>query len=449
MARNPRLAETLSIIKHPTLIGAATIAATAIGIVQSAYVVRTLHGELFGKLVLMQTTWQTIVLLTNFGTNINGMYGMAAAIGSSDSRKAADSLSYLIKGSLLSSCLAAVGAIALSFALPGYVGLGKKTLLAFSLTGILSIFAVPEVCAMAVIQARRRMSLFSALLVINATIDMIFTIFLTHRFSVYGALVASSAASVLSAPGYLYLISRDASASEGLVALFRRKVLRIHFLDGLWMAVDRNIGTLYSIIPYHIVSWIYGPAVTGSLRIASRLCEVSAIPQNAITTNAASLIPNAFARGEMGKAWRLFWSNIKLGGMIAAISAAVLLLFGKKILGLIYGPTGEASAFLIPSLIPYVLVAALGPIGTMYRLMNLVPKAVMRRAFLTLGTAVVLYAVLPASNPAFAGIARSAFYIVSTTYLLWLVLSHKEQAKRMSPVPVPMIQPQEGQLGNP
>lgn len=430
-----------AILKNSFLIGAASVAATVIGILQSAYVVRTLNVELFGKLVLMQTTWQTLTLLTNFGTNVNGMYRMATSIGSSDEEKAAESLSYLIKGIFLSNVLAGLAAIGVSLFLPGYVGLGRETLVAFSLLGILAVFSTPGICAMAIVQARRRMKLFSGLLVISAAINAASTVILTYRFGVYGALVASSVASVAAAPFYISFIRRDAAASEGIVALLKRKSLRTNFMDGFWMSLDRNIGQFYSILPYHIVNWIYGPSVTGALRIASRLCEVSAIPQNSITTNAQSLIPVAMARGDAKRAWSMFWNNVYLGGAVAVLSTVALLLFGERILGLIYGPTGASSAYLIPGLIPYVLVAALGPIGVMYRLMNLVSKAVFFRIILTLGTAAVLYIALPPSDPSFSGLARSSFYVVSTAFLLWMVLRHKDDVDEKEPVGVPVIEP--------
>lgn len=430
-----------AILRNSFLIGAASVAATAIGILQSAYVVRTLNGELFGKLVLMQTTWQTLALLTNFGTNVNGMYRMATSIGSSDGEKASESLSYLIKGVFLSNILAGMAAVGVSLFLPGYVGLGQETLIAFSLVGILAVFSTPEVCAMAIVQARRRMKLFSGLLVISAAVNTAITIFLTYRFGVYGALVASSVASAVAAPFYISFIRRDAAASEGIAALLKRKVLRANFMDGFWMSLDRNIGQFYSILPYHIVNWIYGPSVTGSLRIASRLCEVSAIPQNAITTNAQSLMPVEWVRGKRENAWKVFWKNVSLGGAIAVLASVALLVFGKLILGLIYGPTGVSSAYLIPGLIPYVLVAALGPVGVMYRLMNLVSRAVFFRVVLTLLTGAILYLALPPSDSSFSGLARSSFYVVSTAFLLWMVLKHKDDAMQKEPAVVPVVEP--------
>lgn len=430
-----------AILRNSFLIGAATVAATAIGILQSAYVVRTLKGELFGKLVLMQTTWQTLALLTNFGTNVNGMYRMAAAIGSSDREKAAESLSYLMKGVFLSNVLAGLAAVGVSLFLPGYVGLGRETLIAFSLLGVLAVFSTPEVCAMAIVQARRRMELFSGLLVISAAVNTASTIILTYRFGVYGALVASSVASVVAAPFYISFIRRDDAASGGIAVVLKRKALRANFLDGFWMSLDRNIGQFYSILPYHIVNWIYGPSVTGSLRIASRLCEVSAIPQNAITTNAQSLIPVEMAQGNVKTAWKMFWKNVSIGGAMAVLSSVALLVFGKWILGLIYGSTGASSAYLIPGLIPYVLVAALGPIGVMYRLMDLVSRAVFFRVALTLFTAAILYIALPASDPSFSGLARSSFYVVSTAFLLWMVLKHKDNIKEKETAVVPVVTP--------
>ena len=190
-------------------------------------------------------------------------------------------------------------------------------------------------------------------------------------------------------------------------------------------AVWTQLGTL-------AVGAVAGPVQAGGFRIAQRVAKAIGNPVELVTRALFPEFAKLVARGEFQKLSRMLLRITLVATALAAVTVAIIVVGGQRIIGLIAGPQYEFAY--LPMLLLSVATAidlasfALDPYHIAYGRAGRILRI---RLVAAVGYLIVLALLLPrlgASGAAIAGIAASIIQFVQLGLSIWQIV--RDQAKR-------------------
>lgn len=161
--------------------------------------------------------------------------------------------------------------------------------------------------------------------------------------------------------------------------VFRRAAtvsLRGYWRSGIAMALDKNIGNLFTQFPLTLVGVLAGPTAAGLLGIGLDVVQRSALLTGPVLENVQAVVPQSVGRGDFAGLQRNFGRVLLVMALGAVGFYGVLALVAPFVVPLVFGADTAPAVPVIIVLSLYGGVTAVGGLfGPLYRALDLVRAA--------------------------------------------------------------------------
>ncbi len=372
---------------------------TAISILSSVLVIRLMEPSAFGVWALVQSffvIWQT-PNLTGVGPSTSTR--LAIAIGARNDYEVLNNMAFYVKVSFAWTVLstAAMAVFGPSIAAAAYEDGARIGVLAL----IYSLNLLPDAIYGLVIialQARRSMRVVALLQNLNSlTLAVCYVgallISPTAESLVIARLVYAAATMLMALAFYERLRERDTVAYPPMRAVIVRArgvPVRPYWRFGVANALDKNLTSLFMEVPMQIVGIVSGNTAAGYLEAILKGINIVYQLTTAVFENMQAVIPQAVGRGDYRGLWRNFRRALVVL-MVGAVGfytvfALGALLFGDKLISLVYGEQWLPVVPLMPVMAVYGAVATVGGVfGPLYRALRLMRQAIVVKIITLVG----------------------------------------------------------------
>ncbi len=350
----------------------------------SIIVFRGLEPEGYGIYKLAVALYGMLTTLDLTGLGPATSVRLAAALARADREAALDLIAFYIK---VSAWVAIIG-LALAFALGPAVATwfyGASTVgeLARGLALLLALDPVHQLVALA-LQSARQMARFTTMNALLALADLgVIGAAVLGGHGPGGVIAARLAASALiggfAVAYYALTRARLHPALPGWRAILSRVFgapVRPYLGFGFGIALDKNVATLFTLLPLQLLGRLHGEAAAGYLSLAQSAISMPSAAFNAVMSNLGVRLPQDVGRGDHAALRRNYARVTKA---LAAGSVAIFGLFAliaPWLVPFLYGEEATPAAPLIGVLAVYGAIAAAGgSMGALYRALERVNRA--------------------------------------------------------------------------
>lgn len=363
---------------------------TAISILSSVLVIRLMEPSAFGVWALVQSffiIWQT-PNLTGVGPSTSTR--LAIAIGARNDYEILNNMAFYVKVAFAWTVLSTVTMAVFGppIADAAYEDGARIGVLAVIYTLNLMPDAIYGLVVIS-LQARRSMRVVALLQNLNSlTLAICYVgallISPTAESLVIARLVYAVATMLMALAIYARLRERDAVAypsMRAVIARARSVPIRPYWRFGLANALDKNLTSLFMEVPMQIVGIVSGNMAAGYLEAILKGIHIVYQLTSAVFENMQAVIPQAVGRGDYHGLWRNFRRvmGVLMVGAVGfyAVFALGALLFGDRLVPLIYGEDWLPVVPLIPVMAVYGAVVTVGGVfGPLYRALRLMRQAI-------------------------------------------------------------------------
>lgn len=353
------------------------IGAMLLGMVSLWLTVRLMGFERYGvwKLTLaLVALWQTLDIS---GVGQITSTRLAIAVGRRDESELRDLLAFYVKVVLAWSLLSAVvlfaaGPWASARLYDGDVRVGALAAW-FSLT-----LAADALYAMVVVslQSRRLMRQLAVLHNLNQVVLFVCVVAAmlaraTPESMVVARLVYSYGTMLLAFVVYTRLRFEAGLRFPALTDVFRHAgavSVRPYWRSGVAMALDKNIGNLFTQGPVSLVGMLAGETAAGYLGTGIDIISRSSLLTGPVLENVQAVVPQAVGRRDFAALRRNFRRVLAIMAAAALLFYGALALLAPVAVPLLFGPEAEPAAPVVAILALYGGLAAVGGLfGPVYR----------------------------------------------------------------------------------
>ncbi len=366
-------------VRDTLTLQAGTLVLTAVNALSFVVIVRGLGPEQYGVYQLVITMHGLLMTLNLTGLGPSTITRLAEAVGAGDGTRARDLMAFFLQASLAVAVLAGLVAWAFgpAFAAASY---DNATIGELYRVYVLILFFDPIYrLVLLTLQSLRAMRAFTILengmLLLEALLK-IGVILLGG--GARGVVLAHVAAVILRAAVAVILYRAQRRARPALLptipAVLRgmlRNSPRPYWQFGFWLALDKNISSLYTLLPVQIVAMVAGEAAAGFLRLGLNALSYPNMLFKGILTNLETRLP---ADAGQGNYIRLADNFRRLNRWLIPASAALyggVALFAPlavPVLGEEYAP----AIGVIRALCVYGLITGIGgSFGPLYRTLRM------------------------------------------------------------------------------
>ena len=378
----------MKFVRDTAVLQVGTALNMAATLLTSIVVFRGLEADGYGVYRLAVALYGMLTTLNLTGLGLSTVVRLSAALARHDSDTALDLMAFYVK---VSVWVGAVG-VALAFALGPPVAnalYGTPTVgeLARWLALLLVLDPVHMLVALTLQSCRHmaRLTLLHAVLTL-AELGLIVAAVLGGHGP--GGVIAArlGASALIGAFAVVYYARLRAHLHAGLPswrAVIGRVAgvpMRAYLGFGFGIALDKNVASLFTLLPLQVLGSLHGEAAAGYLGLAQSAISMPSSAFNAVMSNLGVKLPQDAGRGDFGALGRNF-SRVTL-----ALAAGGVVMFGlfalaaPWLLPLLYGDEALPAVPLMGVMALYgVIGAAGGSMGALYRALEKVQLALVAK----------------------------------------------------------------------
>jgi O-antigen/teichoic acid export membrane protein len=372
-------------IRDTLVLQASKLGTTALSVIALAVSVRLMGNERYGvwKLTLaFFSIWQAVEMS---GVGMSTATRLSIAIGKKDESEILNLMAFYVKVVLLWA--AATTLVMVIFGPPTarllYNGDSRIGELAawFSLTVAADVLYTLVVVSL---QSRRLMREFALLqnanqVVLFVCIVVAMFISATPESMVVGRLVYSYSTVIMALVVYARYERRGMITFPSMSAVFRHAPhvpTGPYWRSGVAMALDKNVGNLYTQFPITLAGIVGGVAAAGYLGTALDVISRSSLLTGPIMDNMQAVVPQTVGRGDYAGLRRNF-GRVMVGlGVVSIAFYGLLALFAPLIIPLWLGSEAAPTIAPLIALCVFGVITAVGGIfGPLYRALPMMRMA--------------------------------------------------------------------------
>jgi O-antigen/teichoic acid export membrane protein len=331
-------------------LGLGKLAVTGLGFASTLIVMRVLGPSEYGLFALADSLVVLFSLVDVSGASTSTSTRLAAAAGADDRVEGERVLAYGVQASIatrvLVLALLLLGGVQFAAQAQGSAAIGVMAVLLAAAGPADALYGQ----LLLALQARRSMAAASAMQSINQAVLTVFIIVAVLAAPVAPALVVarllySHFTLLIMLVLYAHQRERGEYVLPSLGRTLRlalRQSPRAYWRFGLASAIDRNVASMMPTLIVQSVGAAGGPVAAGFLSFGMRAIAQLSVLSGALLDNLSAAVPQAVARGEYQRLWRIY---LRLQAVVALAAGAF---FG-------------AAALSAPLLIPLLFRAQWGP----------------------------------------------------------------------------------------
>ncbi len=426
----------IKFVRDTAILQVGTVVNMAAAILTSMIVFRGLMAEGYGLYKLAVALYGMLLTLNLTGLNLSIGVSLSKALAAADRAEVRDLMAFYVKV----AASVAVGGLLLAFALGPTVavrlyGAPAVGRLARWLTFLLVFDPIHQLLAL-VLQGKRdmvRLTVLNATLALGGLLLTAAAVLSGHGAE--GVVVARILTSaLLSTTALLYYRQRYTHihpALPGLRALLCRVPavpLRPYIGAGFSIALDKNVASLFTLLPLQILGSLHGEAAAAYLGLAQSAIQLPAALFNAAMRNLGVKLPRDVGHGDYTGLRRNFWRVTAVLSVGAVGIYGLFTLAAPWLIPLLYDDEARPAVPLIGILALCGTIAAVGgSMGALYRALERAHWAMAAKLAALALLAVPGYLLIRAHAAHGAAWAYTALIALSTLLTALLVLPYLNQ----------------------
>lgn len=337
----------LSFIRVPFIRDVTTMQMGRIVMIGSSFLASILYARFlglggYGEYAVILAFTGTAGIITNLGQQATALTFFAESYGKKDRMSQGNILQYFMITSLLSIVFLGILALFAPLLTEWFHGKREIGILA-RMIFVSSMFEFGFIWYSITLQVTRHIRFLTILENTKTLLQLILaTVFLFFGLHVFGVLLSSLIVSILFCFVSFFLYSRLQKTHD--VPGFREAVQHRHMRhlwkyakDGIWIAIDKNLGSLYPTVFIFAVSTQTSEAITGLVRLGFKLASLPASMAIAsISRLASSVIPTIIGQVNMDvftKIRMLFFNTFKIHIFVSVAAAICITIFLPYVYG--------------------------------------------------------------------------------------------------------------------
>lgn len=358
MLKHVRNIVRIPFIRDVTTMQFGRIAQILLNFIASIVYARFLGLTGYGEYAVILAFTGTVGLLTNLGQQATTLTFFAEAYGRKDRAALARVLHYYIITAAATAALLAVLSL-LSPVITQWIYGQRQIGILAGLVFVSSIGELPFILVSIVLQTVREIRVLTLLENAKNILQLVTAVLLlVFGFGVLGLLLSSLIASVVLSVIAILLYPTlrrkfNLPTIQEALAAGNSSQFRRYTRDGIWIAIDKSLGSLYPNIFLFIISTQVAPAIIGLLRLGMKLADLpSSVALSSISRLASSAIPVMVGKGKHALRSSLIRLTKHTAALHFGISAAAAVVV-PVLLPVVYGPNFQ------PAVYPFLVILVL------------------------------------------------------------------------------------------
>ena len=430
----------IKFVKDTLILQAGTVVTMGANLATSVLLARILQPERYGIYALVFSLYGLIGLFGNVGVGLATVTRLAEAYAKRDEEEVTNLLAFFVK----MSAIMAVFILVVGFLLSPYLAskmydsreIGHIAQLLFLIAPLGIMYGLVTTILQSV-RMMQQLTILESLMTILTSVLVIGFVLLGLGVNgiVYGHVLATLFSSAMGLLIYHRLRWQLGSALPSLRrALKRVWQVRIkeYFGLGFLIAVDKNIGKLYTMLPIVFLGIFAIPREVSHFKIAYGAISLLKNVTTALGRNVAVKLPEIYAKKDIKHVKRELFKILKFSLSISIGLTFVFLLLSPWFIGMAYGNEYISAINNIYILGIYSGLAGAGVVSYIFRTINRVEVAI-KIGLVTLLTSFALGLTLVKEMGALgAAILVDLQFIIPTALALLFVLNYKREAESSS-----------------